>query len=153
MFERTAQLLRQQLEGYAGAWSQESLDELTPQQLAAQLRVAIALYHSIFVLHEDLGPAPHPGQRTFDHAKAIEVEQLYQLWDVPSRMIWRRVTHLLEQGNRIESADEFRTVYLDVGSQIGVSIDQILEAQQQLREGKKIPHAEVVNGVRRRMGA
>src|SRR3954463_943604 len=101
MFELTTQLLRQQLEVHARAWSQGALDEMSSRQLEAQLRIAIGLHRALVALHDDFGTIPHPGQASFDYAKAMEIEGLYRLWDVPSRMIWKQVKQRTARGENI----------------------------------------------------
>ena len=147
------QLLHEQLDTYSLAWQHQPPDAITARELAAQIRIAVALYRAIFDLHCDLGDIAQPGHPAFDYAKARQIEELYKRWDVPGRSIWSRVKKLRDDGHRIEGAEEFRDIYLEVGSLISIPIDHILEAQKQLREGRKIPHAEVVNAVRRRVGA
>src|SRR6266702_401805 len=134
------QLLHEQLESHARAWQRHEADIITPRELAPQLRISLALYHAISDFHDDLGAVAQPGQAAFVYAKAIEVEELYRLWDVVARSIWNRVKRGRDEGHAIDVADEFKEVYFEVGSIISVPIDHILEAQKQLREGRKIPH-------------
>jgi hypothetical protein len=52
-----------------------------------------------------------------------------------------------------EVAESFRDAILDARSILHLTLDQLEESARQLRAGQRRTMAEVVDGIRRRMGA
>jgi len=153
MLDSHFQFLDAQIDAYARSLESTDLNALDCWDLHLRLRVAVALHSAISELDERLAAEVLASRLPYDRAVSERLRKLYADWERPSTRIVPRLKELWGKGCQVQSGDDFKNAVLDARSMLALSLDQLDESARQLKAGMRRSMAEVVDGVRRRMGA
>jgi hypothetical protein len=147
------QFLAAQIDAYARSIEETDPGAFECWDLHFRLRVGVTLHAAIAELDERLAAEALAGQLPYDRTVSERIRKLYADWERPSARMVPRLKELWSKGCQVETGDEFKSAVLDARSMLTLSLDQLDESARQLKAGMRRSMAEVVDGVRRRMGA
>jgi hypothetical protein len=144
------ELLRGQLNAFSDAWRKPHAQAMECWELKEILRMSLALYDAMAALNHHWSDQVHSGSVPFSRERALEVQQLYRDWVVPSGDILKDLKALEKAGFAFEEAARFRAACKDARLTATTDLDAILAAERELEEGRGIPIEEVRDELRRR---
>ena len=153
MFDSTFSFLDAQVGALLRAVAAGALDAIPAWELQVRLNVAVAAHRGISDLDEHLADENLKSAGPLDRDLAEQVRTLYADWDRAITPLVHRLKALESAGVKLTGSEPFKDAVLDARSILSLSLDQLDESARQLREGSRRSMPEVVDGIRRRLGA
>lgn len=153
MFERHLRFLRALTDGFVAASEHDKLDALKPWELELRFSNALMIYQAIVDFDERVAQEVLAGHVADDRALADGIRTLYGDWERQSPSLVARLKVAEAAGEKLAGAEPFKEAVLDVRSVLSLTLDQLDESARQFRSGQKRSMGEVVDAIRRRVGA
>lgn len=153
MFERHLRFLRALTDGFVSAAEHDSVATLEPWELELRFSNAVMIYEAIVGFDERVAQEVLAGEIADDRAIADGIRKLYADWERQSSPLVARLKLAEAAGEKLQGAEAFKEAVLDARSVLSLSLDQLDESVRQLRAGEKRSMGEVVDAIRRRVGA
>jgi hypothetical protein len=148
MSETTAHFLSGQLDAYTESWHHDHIDALACWELEARLEVALALFHVIRRMDEEMCQQVAAGRLRWDVPAADQLLGFYRAWEAPADQIADRVSALRAKGFEVQGGQAFEQATLQAKSTLNIPMDRLEHSAQQAQEGKLRPVGEVRNELR-----
>ena len=153
MVETISRFVTDQLRAYNESGDAQGPAPLDCWDVEARIRVALAIFQVISDLDERLARTVMAQGGKFDRGTSEQIRELYAAWERPAARIVPQLKALRKAGTKVEGGDAFVNAVLEARSMLHLSLDELDETAAQLRRGEKRTMAEVMDGVRRRLGA
>lgn len=153
MVETISRFVTDQLRAYDQSSVSQDLSALDGWDVEARIRVALAIFQVISDLDQRLARDVMTRGDDFDRSTSERIRELYAAWERPAARIVPHLKSLWKRGIQVEGAEAFADAVLEARSMVHLSLGELDEAAAQLRRGEKRTMAEVMDGVRRRLGA
>lgn len=153
MVETISRFVTDQLRAYDESNAALGPGSLDRWDVEARIRVAMAIYQVINDLDERLARDVIAEGGDFDRPTSERIRELYAAWERPAAGIVVQLKSLWERGTKVEGGDAFADAVLEARSMLHLSLEELDQRAAQLRRGEKRTMAEVMDGVRRRLGA
>jgi hypothetical protein len=88
-------------------------------------------------------------KRDPDMARVRELEAVWRAMGAAFDVLLRSIRAAEKLGYRVERADEFRAICGELGAMLSLTIERIQLAEEQIRQGRTRPLAEVEREIRR----
>ena len=153
MYDGHFRFLAGLIRAYATASSADSSEPVATWELGARLEVACELHAAIAAFDQRIAQDVLAGRAPDDRAVALQVRDLYADWERHAARWVARLRAAEAAGDNVACAERFKAAVLDARSVLSLTLDQLDESARQLKHGQKRSMAEVVDGLRRRLGA
>lgn len=153
MTRTTHHFLTGQLDAYSESWQHDHADALACWELEARLEIALALFHVIRRIDQEMAQQVEARRLNWDASTVDQLLNFYRTWEAPSAQIVARIAELESKGFAVRGAEEFRRAALEARSTLNISLDRLEHSAQQAREGKLRPLGEVRDELRRQSDA
>jgi hypothetical protein len=152
MVEAISRFVTDQLVTYDNSVSRDQANPPDRWNVEARIIVAMAIFEVIEGLDRRLAQVTEPDP-VADRALSNRIRDLYATWERPAAKIVPQLKALWKQGVTVDGGDAFADAVLEARSMLSISLEELDERAAQLRRGEKRTMAEVMDGVRRRLGA
>lgn len=149
----TTHFLSSQLDAYTESWHHDHVDALACWELEARLDVALALFHVIQRIDEEMSQQVAAGRLNWEESAADQLLAFYRTWEAPAAQIAAKIADLRSKGFEVQGSAEFQRAVLQAKSTFDISLDRLTHSAQQAREGKLRPLGEIRDELRRRNDA
>jgi hypothetical protein len=139
----TPEFLAGQLGAYTESWQRGHADALACWELEARLEVALALFHVVRRVDEEMARQVAAGQLVWDARAIDQIRQFYRLWEAPTASVLRRVDDLSAKGFVVDRSDDFTRAALQARATLSIPLDRLDESARQARDGAVRPLGEI----------
>jgi hypothetical protein len=153
MVETISRFVTDQLRAYDESNASQDPTSIDRWDVEARIKVAMAIFQVINDLDERLARDAISQGSNFDRRTSERIRELYAAWERPAARIVLQLKALWTRGMEVEGGDAFADAVLEARSMLHFSLDELDQRAAQLQRGEKRTMAEVMDGVRRRLGA